>query len=199
MALNFSTGQGRRRRRGHCHWRSCSPACLAGSGGRCERGRRSAQGCRAKRRRTGHARFVADHVCLLRRAAKRAAAGLRPRPLPAPHAAVKYLTDHYHKAPVWVVACLEDAENPDRTAGSSIYPAVQNMLLATRALGLGTTLTTAHRLRERSRRDFRLTVGRPFLCDPADRLADGSVRPVGPRAAQGCRLSRSVGQTLSGL
>ena len=37
-----------------------------------------------------------------------------------------------------------DGENPGRTAGSSIYPAVQNMLLATRALGLGTTLTTRH-------------------------------------------------------
>ena len=54
-----------------------------------------------------------------------------------------YLTDH-NEAPVWIVACLEDGENPDRTAGSSIYPAVQNMLLATRALGLGTTLTTRH-------------------------------------------------------
>src|SRR6266478_8050248 len=60
------------------------------------------------------------------------------------HAAVEYLTDHYHEAPVWIVACLEDGENPGRTAGSSIYPAVQNMLLATRALGLGTTLTTRH-------------------------------------------------------
>jgi len=45
---------------------------------------------------------------------------------------------------VWIVACLEDGENPDRTAGSSIYPAVQNMLLAARALELGTTLTTRH-------------------------------------------------------
>jgi nitroreductase len=60
------------------------------------------------------------------------------------NAAVAYLTDHYHEAPVWIVACLEDSENPGRTAGSSIYPAVQNMLLATRALGLGTTLTTRH-------------------------------------------------------
>src|ERR1700739_62474 len=60
------------------------------------------------------------------------------------NAAVEYLTDHYHEAPVWIVACLEDGESPGRTAGSSIYPAVQNMLLATRALGLGTTLTTRH-------------------------------------------------------
>jgi len=60
------------------------------------------------------------------------------------HAAVEYLTDHFHEAPVWIVACLEDGPNPDRTQGASIYPAVQNMLLATRALGLGSTLTTRH-------------------------------------------------------
>src|SRR5712692_2332725 len=36
------------------------------------------------------------------------------------HAAVEYLTDHYHEAPVWIVACLEDGANPGRTAGSSI-------------------------------------------------------------------------------
>jgi len=59
-------------------------------------------------------------------------------------AAVEYLTDHYHEAPVWIVACLEDGPNPIRSAGSSIYPAVQNMLLAARALGLGSTLTTRH-------------------------------------------------------
>lgn len=62
------------------------------------------------------------------------------------HSAVEYLTDHYHEAPVWIVACLEDGPNPGRMAGASIYPAVQNMLLATRALGLDTTLTTRHML-----------------------------------------------------
>jgi nitroreductase len=59
-------------------------------------------------------------------------------------AANEYLTDHYHEAPVWIVACLESGENPGHGAGSSIYPAVQNMCLAARALGLGTTLTTRH-------------------------------------------------------
>jgi len=88
--------------------------------------------------------------------------GSNPARYQRQHAAVEYLTDHYHEAPVWIVACLEDGENPGRTAGSSIYPAVQNMLLATRALGLG---------------------GRPFIRDPADRLADGPIRTVGPRAA----------------
>jgi nitroreductase len=55
----------------------------------------------------------------------------------------EYLAAHIHEAPVWIVPCLQ-SETPTRTAGSSIYPAVQNMLLAARALGLGTTLTTLY-------------------------------------------------------
>ena len=65
------------------------------------------------------------------------------------HAAVEYLTEHFHEAPVWIVACLEEAGTPNRWAGASIYPAVQNMLLAARALGLGSTLTTRHLLHEK--------------------------------------------------
>jgi hypothetical protein len=42
------------------------------------------------------------------------------------------LTAHFHDAPVWIAACLEDGPNPNRAAGSSIYPAVQNMVLAMR-------------------------------------------------------------------
>src|ERR1700720_177881 len=57
--------------------------------------------------------------------------------------AAEYLANHIHKAPVWIVPCLEGA-TPTRTSGSSIYPAVQNMLLAARALGLGATLTTLY-------------------------------------------------------
>src|SRR3954466_12417978 len=57
--------------------------------------------------------------------------------------AAQYLADHIHEAPVWIVPCMHGA-NPSRTAGSSIYPAVQNMLLAARALGLGATLTTLY-------------------------------------------------------
>ena len=61
------------------------------------------------------------------------------------HDAVAYLTERYHEAPVWIVACQDDgAETPTRSAGASIYPAVQNMLLAARALGLGATLTSRH-------------------------------------------------------
>ena len=61
------------------------------------------------------------------------------------HDAVHYLTEHYHEAPIWIVACQDDGEAaPSRSSGASIYPAVQNMLLMARALGLGATLTTRH-------------------------------------------------------
>src|ERR1700691_4957135 len=66
--------------------------------------------------------------------------GANPDSFKRQHSAVEYLTDHYHEAPIWIVACLE-GETPNRTAGASIYPAVQNMILACRSLGLGTTLT----------------------------------------------------------
>jgi nitroreductase len=56
-------------------------------------------------------------------------------------AAAEHLAHHIQEAPVWIVPCLEGS-TPTRTAGSSIYPAVQNILLAARALGLGATLTT---------------------------------------------------------
>jgi len=58
-------------------------------------------------------------------------------------AAAEHLAHYIHEAPVWIVPCLQGA-SPTRTAGSSIYPAVQNMLLAARALGLGATLTTLY-------------------------------------------------------
>lgn len=58
-------------------------------------------------------------------------------------AAAEHLAHHIQEAPVWIVPCLQ-GEAPTRTAGSSIYPAVQNMLLAARALGLGATLTTLY-------------------------------------------------------
>jgi nitroreductase len=43
---------------------------------------------------------------------------------------------------VWIVPCLAGPRQPG--SGASIFPAVQNMLLAARALGLGATLTTLY-------------------------------------------------------
>ena len=70
--------------------------------------------------------------------------GVSPEKFKRQHSAVEYLTDHFAEAPVWIVACLEDGANPGPASGASIYPAVQNMVLACRAVGLGTTLTNRH-------------------------------------------------------
>src|SRR5215470_6520149 len=63
--------------------------------------------------------------------------------------AATHLAEHLAAAPVLIFACLKERALPPqlaarlaRMSGSSIYPAVQNMLLACRALGLGATLTT---------------------------------------------------------
>jgi nitroreductase len=64
-------------------------------------------------------------------------------------AARDHLTEHFHEAPVLIVCCLAGDSGSGVAAGASIYPAVQNMLLAARALGLGATLTTRHLLFEK--------------------------------------------------
>jgi len=67
--------------------------------------------------------------------------------------AVVHLTEHFHEAPVLIVCCLVNdmakAIGLAKMSGASIYPAVQNMLLAARGLGLGSTLTTRHLLLEK--------------------------------------------------
>jgi nitroreductase len=47
------------------------------------------------------------------------------------------------KVPVLILACIRHSgPNTTLTQGSSIYPAVQNLMLAARGLGLGTVITT---------------------------------------------------------
>jgi nitroreductase len=63
--------------------------------------------------------------------------------------AVEHLALHLEEAPVWVVPVLRNAVgSTDPRLGASIYGAVQNLVLAARAYGLGTTLTTFHTVRE---------------------------------------------------
>ena len=55
------------------------------------------------------------------------------------------LFDNFAAAPVWIIPCLVRPESPAPSgilAGSSIYPSIQNLMLAARAEGLGTVLTT---------------------------------------------------------
>jgi nitroreductase len=62
--------------------------------------------------------------------------------------AVQWQADHFDEIPVVVVACLKGVIPPwppgfTSSAYGSIYPAVQNLLLAARAAGLGAALITA--------------------------------------------------------
>ncbi len=58
--------------------------------------------------------------------------------------AVLYLAEHMHTYPALIVACLEFDERPENIAASagSIWPGVQNLLLAARAMGLGAVPTS---------------------------------------------------------
>jgi len=61
--------------------------------------------------------------------------------------AVQWQADHFEDTPVVIVACLRGSRPrfPAVAVASwhgSVFPAVQNLLLAARALGLGATLTT---------------------------------------------------------
>ena len=72
-------------------------------------------------------------------------------------AAGDHLADHLHEAPAILVFCADPRrmaitdEGLDRVSmvgGGSVYPAVQNAMLACVAEGLGCTLTTLHCIRE---------------------------------------------------
>jgi nitroreductase len=56
-----------------------------------------------------------------------------------------HLGEHMGEAPAIIIPCSKGAPGQ---AESSVYGCVQNLCLAARAIGLGTTLTTVHRLRE---------------------------------------------------
>ena len=61
-------------------------------------------------------------------------------------ASATYLAEHMQDVPVLILVCLEHDGSPSTMSrGSSIYPAVQNLLLVARGVGLGSALTTLHK------------------------------------------------------
>ena len=65
-------------------------------------------------------------------------------------ASARHLSEHLGEALVLVLACvaLDPGVTPSLTTGASIYPAVQNLMLAARAHGVGSCITTIHRFRD---------------------------------------------------
>ena len=101
-----------------------------------------------------------------------------------------YLWDHMADAPAILVPCLVKREPPERASlpevvqaryadhlanvqrisGSSIYPAIQNIILACRGLGLGTVITTNHILYEN---EVKAVLGIP------DNVSTFALMPIG--------------------
>ena len=77
--------------------------------------------------------------------------------------AAHHLAEHFHEVPVVVAVCvagidltLTDEQGP-LDIGSvlgSVFPAIQNFILAARSFGLGTSLTTVHRIEQQACRDI---------------------------------------------
>jgi nitroreductase len=69
----------------------------------------------------------------------------------------KHLAEHLDDAPVFVLPCIigpHPAQVDRILYGSSIYPAVQNLMLAARGLGLGTVITGFHQSMLRELREW---------------------------------------------
>jgi len=108
--------------------------------------------------------------------------------------AVAWQAEHFEEIPVLVVACLNQVVlpwPPSITASqyASIFPSVQNLLLAARAAGLGATLIT---LPLWSRFLARRALGLPRTVAPC------AVVPLGwPRGRYGPTRRRPVGEVVS--
>ncbi|MDX2170730.1 MAG: nitroreductase family protein [Deltaproteobacteria bacterium] len=108
--------------------------------------------------------------------------------------AVQWQADHFEEIPVIVVACLKGVIPPwpPIAAGSaygSIYPSVQNLLLAARAAGLGAALIT---LPLWSKFLARRALGLPWTVSPC------AVIPLGwPKGRYGPTTRRPVGEVVS--
>ncbi|GIF22176.1 nitroreductase [Actinoplanes tereljensis] len=69
--------------------------------------------------------------------------------------AADHLANHLAEAPVWIFpVLLGAAKSQNPRLGSSIYGAVQQLMLAARAHGIGTTLTTLYMAHEAEVRDL---------------------------------------------
>src|SRR5439155_25289887 len=110
--------------------------------------------------------------------------------------AVQWQVDHFAEVPVLVVACLRGSRPPlvrlptvaESSFYGSIYPAVQNLLLAARAMGLGAALVTMPLWNLIS---LRRVLGLPFRVTPC------CIVPLGwPRGRYGPTTRKHVGQVV---
>ena len=101
------------------------------------------------------------------------------------------LAQQMASVPVLILACIDHGDAGlgwgPVTRGASIYPAVQNLMLAARALGLGTVLTTLH---TRYESEIKALLHIPETVETA------ALIPVG-YPAEGARFGRARRKLLS--
>jgi nitroreductase len=85
------------------------------------------------------------------------------------YGSAQYLEDHMEDVPVFILACIEANDNGTFSA-ASIYPAVQNILLAARGMGLGSCLTT---------RQMRFEEEIKQMLDIPEGVATAALLPIG--------------------
>ncbi len=71
-------------------------------------------------------------------------AGTADTPKARMAATMAQFVEHFDEAPVVVIPCLRRHRSPTPSEGASVYPAVQNLLLAARVLGYGGVITMWH-------------------------------------------------------
>ena len=110
--------------------------------------------------------------------------------------AVEWQVDHFEALPVLVIPCLRGSKAPyvpmpaiaETSYYGSIYPSVQNLLLAARAMGLGASLIT---LPLWSMTSVRRSLGLPLSVQPC------CVVPLGwPQGRYGPTTRRPVGDVV---
>jgi nitroreductase len=106
-----------------------------------------------------------------------------------------HLAHNIAQAPVWIIACVATLPGRGGLQGAasasnygSIFPAVQNLLLAARGLGLGASLTTLHKFHED---DVKALLGIP------ENLETVSLIPIGwPKGKYGPAARRPVEEVM---
>jgi nitroreductase len=86
---------------------------------------------------------------------------------------MQHFSDHFGEAPVIVLACLWLHRQASLEMGGSVYPAVQNLLLAARQLGYGGVITGVHGYCDQDR--LRALLGIP----PPEQVAIAATVPLG--------------------
>jgi nitroreductase len=103
-------------------------------------------------------------------------------------ATMQHFVDHFEATPVVVLACLRRYRDTSPTAGASVYPACQNLLLAARALGYGGVLTLWHQYVEDELRSV--------LGIPGDVAISATITLGRPEGGHGPVRRRPVGELV---